>query len=463
MLPYYRPPYGARNPATDRRAAAAGFPYVVLWDTTASDTTRHATVADVVRGRHRRAVRLHRPAPRRSGGDAAGPAGDHRALPGPGLPFRHDPRAARGAAGGVVSAVPARGAIPVRGPPGRRGGQWAGDRLLAGRLGSSRPRADASARRSLRSRRARRGARRHRPAAARPSGGRFRCGSAGCVTAGTGNGVGTAGGDAGDDRCLHRGRARGPGGGCGRRRTSPGAGGRGRGARAGPRSGRAAAGQMRSRISRRLAAYSSSETRPPDRSSSSRRIASTTRRLSRGRRVVDGPRPPFGRGGHQPELVGMAVRTHVRPPLFSHPGSHDAQPAGQERVVVRACPWREQARAIRQRHAHDPAGRRVGDDQVSVERRQRGRGAQLPEHEARPRVGPPALDRRADREDCLEREADALAGRVSLADDERSRRRSRRGRGPCPPPGPRQPTRGTRGRRPPRPGPRAGSRSATRC
>jgi peptidoglycan/xylan/chitin deacetylase (PgdA/CDA1 family) len=50
MLPYYRPPYGARNPATDRRAAAAGFPYVVLWDTTASDTTRHATVADVVRG-----------------------------------------------------------------------------------------------------------------------------------------------------------------------------------------------------------------------------------------------------------------------------------------------------------------------------------------------------------------------------------------------------------------------------
>jgi peptidoglycan/xylan/chitin deacetylase (PgdA/CDA1 family) len=50
MLPYYRPPYGARNPATDRRAAAAGFPYVVLWDTTASDTTRHATVAEVVRG-----------------------------------------------------------------------------------------------------------------------------------------------------------------------------------------------------------------------------------------------------------------------------------------------------------------------------------------------------------------------------------------------------------------------------
>ena len=50
MLPYFRPPYGARNPATDRRAAAAGFPYVVLWDTTASDTTRHATVAEVVRG-----------------------------------------------------------------------------------------------------------------------------------------------------------------------------------------------------------------------------------------------------------------------------------------------------------------------------------------------------------------------------------------------------------------------------
>jgi peptidoglycan/xylan/chitin deacetylase (PgdA/CDA1 family) len=74
MLPYYRPPYGARNPATDRRAAAAGFPYVVLWDTTASDTTRHATVADVVRGasagRSGSIVLLH-----------AGPSVTPRALP----------------------------------------------------------------------------------------------------------------------------------------------------------------------------------------------------------------------------------------------------------------------------------------------------------------------------------------------------------------------------------------------
>ena len=74
MLPYYRPPYGARNPATDRRAAAAGFPYVVLWDTTASDTTRHATVAEVVRdasaGRPGSIVLLH-----------AGPGVTPRALP----------------------------------------------------------------------------------------------------------------------------------------------------------------------------------------------------------------------------------------------------------------------------------------------------------------------------------------------------------------------------------------------
>jgi peptidoglycan/xylan/chitin deacetylase (PgdA/CDA1 family) len=74
MLPYYRPPYGARNPATDRRAAAAGFPYVVLWDTTGSDTTRHATVAEVVRGasagRSGSIVLLH-----------AGPGVTPRALP----------------------------------------------------------------------------------------------------------------------------------------------------------------------------------------------------------------------------------------------------------------------------------------------------------------------------------------------------------------------------------------------
>ena len=74
MLPYYRPPYGARNPVTDVRAAAAGFPYVVLWDTTGNDTTRHATVASVVRGatagRSGSIVLLH-----------AGPAVTPQALP----------------------------------------------------------------------------------------------------------------------------------------------------------------------------------------------------------------------------------------------------------------------------------------------------------------------------------------------------------------------------------------------
>lgn len=74
MLPYYRPPYGARNPETDRRAASAGFPYVVLWDTTAADTIRRPTVAGVVRtasaGRSGSIVLLH-----------AGPSVTPRALP----------------------------------------------------------------------------------------------------------------------------------------------------------------------------------------------------------------------------------------------------------------------------------------------------------------------------------------------------------------------------------------------
>jgi peptidoglycan/xylan/chitin deacetylase (PgdA/CDA1 family) len=74
MLPYYRPPYGERNSTTDRRSAAAGFPFIVLWDTTGADTTRHATVAEVVRGatagRPGSIVLLH-----------AGPAVTPRALP----------------------------------------------------------------------------------------------------------------------------------------------------------------------------------------------------------------------------------------------------------------------------------------------------------------------------------------------------------------------------------------------
>jgi peptidoglycan/xylan/chitin deacetylase (PgdA/CDA1 family) len=105
MLPCYRPPYGARNPATDRRAAAAGFPCIVLWDTTASDTTRGATVADVVRGasagRSGSIVLLH-----------AGPAVTPRALPV--IIERYRARGFRfvtipellGASAGVVAPVP---------------------------------------------------------------------------------------------------------------------------------------------------------------------------------------------------------------------------------------------------------------------------------------------------------------------------------------------------------------------
>ncbi len=49
MLALFRPPYGGRNPATDRRAAAAGFPVVVMWDATGGDADRGASVRSVVR------------------------------------------------------------------------------------------------------------------------------------------------------------------------------------------------------------------------------------------------------------------------------------------------------------------------------------------------------------------------------------------------------------------------------
>ena len=74
MLPYFRPPYGYRNRVTDRSAAAAGFPQVVMWDVTAADTARHPTVASVVRsataGRPGSIILLH-----------AGPRVTPRALP----------------------------------------------------------------------------------------------------------------------------------------------------------------------------------------------------------------------------------------------------------------------------------------------------------------------------------------------------------------------------------------------
>ncbi len=49
MLPYFRPPYGYRTAATDRLAAAAGFPFVVLWNVVGADTAAHPTTASVVR------------------------------------------------------------------------------------------------------------------------------------------------------------------------------------------------------------------------------------------------------------------------------------------------------------------------------------------------------------------------------------------------------------------------------
>lgn len=74
ILPYFRPPYGAHDAASDRAAAAAGFPVIVMWDVTAGDSVRHATVAGVVSravaGRPGSIVLLH-----------AGPSVTERALP----------------------------------------------------------------------------------------------------------------------------------------------------------------------------------------------------------------------------------------------------------------------------------------------------------------------------------------------------------------------------------------------
>ncbi len=74
MLAAFRPPYGYRNAVTDRRAALAGFPEVVLWDVSGGDTGHRPTVASVVRhatvGRPGSIVLLH-----------AGPRVTPRALP----------------------------------------------------------------------------------------------------------------------------------------------------------------------------------------------------------------------------------------------------------------------------------------------------------------------------------------------------------------------------------------------
>jgi len=74
MLPFFRPPYGYRNARTDRLAAAAGFPTIVMWDATATDTVARPTVRGVIRsasaGRSGSIVLLH-----------AGPRVTARALP----------------------------------------------------------------------------------------------------------------------------------------------------------------------------------------------------------------------------------------------------------------------------------------------------------------------------------------------------------------------------------------------
>ncbi len=74
MLPFFRPPYGFRNARTDQLAAAAGFPTIVMWDATATDTAERPTVRGVVRsasaGRSGSIVLLH-----------AGPRVTARALP----------------------------------------------------------------------------------------------------------------------------------------------------------------------------------------------------------------------------------------------------------------------------------------------------------------------------------------------------------------------------------------------
>ncbi len=74
MLAAFRPPYGYRTPTTDRRAAAAGFPAIVLWDVSGADTAHRPTVASVVRhasaGRPGSIILLH-----------AGPRVTPRALP----------------------------------------------------------------------------------------------------------------------------------------------------------------------------------------------------------------------------------------------------------------------------------------------------------------------------------------------------------------------------------------------
>ena len=63
MIRVMRPPYGSYNKRTLRQAARAGFPTLLLWDATASDTSRHASKRSMIKaalsGRNGSVVVLH--------------------------------------------------------------------------------------------------------------------------------------------------------------------------------------------------------------------------------------------------------------------------------------------------------------------------------------------------------------------------------------------------------------------
>ena len=63
MIRVMRPPYGSYNERTLRQAARAGFPTLLLWDTTASDTSRRASERSMIKaalsGRNGSVVVLH--------------------------------------------------------------------------------------------------------------------------------------------------------------------------------------------------------------------------------------------------------------------------------------------------------------------------------------------------------------------------------------------------------------------
>jgi len=63
MAPIFRPPYGRRSAATDAAAAAAGFPSIVMWDTSAADATytprARTSIRSATRGRPGSIVLFH--------------------------------------------------------------------------------------------------------------------------------------------------------------------------------------------------------------------------------------------------------------------------------------------------------------------------------------------------------------------------------------------------------------------